>query len=155
MSAHKKFEACLLSRHVKSSPFVLLCIFAAVMMSNECTGKGIISVHAQRQSVRVGTDIGMVMQKLFKHMGPEDTSSAPKVCRQPHRQASLLKRFGGSTHRFAEELICDDKAQVTREGLLMTDCPQPAGEACAVWIQRGKAQGAGRSTSHHCQHAQL
>lgn len=45
---------------------------------------GIPSVHEHRQSARFLIDIGMVMQKLFKHIGPEGGSSAPQVCRQPH-----------------------------------------------------------------------
>ena len=95
----------MMSRHIKSSPYMLLCIFAAVSLSNECTSKGTLSVLEQRQSARALTDIGMVMQKLFKHIGPEGASSAPKVCRQPHHQAFLLMLPGDSTHRFAEELI--------------------------------------------------
>ena len=62
----------------------------------------------------------MVMQKLFKHMGPEGGSSAPQVCRQLHHQASQLMLPGDSTHRFAKELICDIEAEVTQAAVLMS-----------------------------------
>ena len=65
-------------------PFVLLGIFAAVVLSVGPTTKGSLLLHEQRQTPGVLADIGMVVQKLFKHMSPEGGPSSPQVCRQPH-----------------------------------------------------------------------